>query len=70
MVLRRWAPGDVDALEGKLDAVGYGFFIPVFFVSSGMSLDLGSIADAPALPFATGRFSLVEEAIPLEAAAP
>ena len=28
------------------------------------------IADAPALPFATGRFSLVEEAIPLEAAAP
>jgi len=48
VVLRRWAPGDVDALEGKLDAVGYGFFIPVFFVSSGMSLDLGSIADAPA----------------------
>jgi len=48
VVLRRWAPGDVDALEHKLDAVGYGFFIPVFFVSSGMSLDLGSIADAPA----------------------
>jgi Kef-type K+ transport system membrane component KefB len=47
VVLRRWAPGDVDALEGKLDAVGYGFFIPVFFVSSGMGLDLGSIADAP-----------------------
>ena len=48
VVLRRWAPGDVDALENKLDAVGYGFFIPVFFVSSGMGLDLGSIADAPA----------------------
>ena len=48
VVLRRWAPGDVDALEDKLDAVGYGFFIPVFFVSSGMGLDLGSIADAPA----------------------
>ncbi len=48
VVLRRWAPGDVDALEGKLDALGYGFFIPVFFVSSGMGLDLGSIADAPA----------------------
>jgi hypothetical protein len=27
-VLRRWAPGDVHALEGKLDAVAYGFFIP------------------------------------------
>ena len=47
VVLRRWAPGDVHALESKLDAVGYGFFIPVFFVSSGMGLDLGSIAEAP-----------------------
>jgi len=48
VVLRRWAPGDVDALEDKLDAVGYGFFIPVFFVSSGMGLDLDSIKEAPA----------------------
>jgi len=47
VILRRWAPGDVAALEGKLDAVGYGFFIPVFFVSSGMGLDLASIRDAP-----------------------
>jgi Kef-type K+ transport system membrane component KefB len=47
VVLRRWAPGDVDALEHKLDAVGYGFFIPVFFVSSGMGLDLRSIVEAP-----------------------
>ncbi len=47
VVLRRWAPGDVRSLETKLDAVGYGFFIPVFFVSSGMNLDLDSIAKAP-----------------------
>jgi len=47
MVLRRWAPGDVHALEGKLDAIGYGFFIPVFFVASGMTLDVRSIAEAP-----------------------
>lgn len=47
MILRHWAPGDVGALEGKLDAVGYGFFIPVFFVSSGMSLDVDSIREAP-----------------------
>jgi Kef-type K+ transport system membrane component KefB len=40
IVLRRWVPGDVEALEGKLDAIGYGFFIPAFFVSSGMGLDL------------------------------
>jgi Kef-type K+ transport system membrane component KefB len=48
IVLRRWAPGDVHALEGKLDAVGYGFFIPLFFVASGMGLDIRSIAEAPA----------------------
>ena len=48
VVLRRWAPGDVHALEAKLDAVGYGFFIPVFFVTSGMSLDLHSITESPA----------------------
>jgi Kef-type K+ transport system membrane component KefB len=47
IVLRRWAPGDVEALEGKLDAIGYGFFIPLFFVASGMTLDVRSIASAP-----------------------
>ncbi len=47
MVLRRWHPGDVESLEKKLDAVGYGFFIPVFFVSSGMGLDVISIVESP-----------------------
>ncbi|HEY7607286.1 MAG TPA: cation:proton antiporter, partial [Actinomycetes bacterium] len=47
IVLRRWAPGDAHALEDKLDAIGYGFFIPLFFVASGMTLDVRSIAEAP-----------------------
>lgn len=47
VVLRRWAPGDVQSLEQKLDAVGYGFFIPIFFVTSGMGLDLRSIIHSP-----------------------
>ncbi|MGY1829413.1 cation:proton antiporter [Geodermatophilus sp. SYSU D01180] len=47
MVLRRWVGGAAPQLEAKLDAVGYGFFVPVFFVASGMALDLGSIAEAP-----------------------
>ncbi len=50
MVLRRWAPGDVGALERKLDVVGWGVFIPVFFVSSGMGLDIASLAARPILP--------------------
>ena len=47
IVLRRWSPADVHSLEGKLDTIGYGFFIPLFFVSSGMGLDIRSIAEAP-----------------------
>ncbi|MGW2092596.1 cation:proton antiporter domain-containing protein [Promicromonospora sukumoe] len=50
MVLRRWAPGDIGSLEKKLDAVAFGVFVPVFFVSSGMALDVASILAAPGLP--------------------
>ncbi|HEY5879973.1 MAG TPA: cation:proton antiporter, partial [Nakamurella sp.] len=48
MVLRSTAAGDTSELDEKLDAVGYGFFIPVFFVSSGMALDVLSIVENPA----------------------
>ncbi|MGQ0575799.1 MAG: cation:proton antiporter [Pseudonocardia sp.] len=47
MVLRRWSGGDAPVLEGKLDAIGYGFFVPIFFVYSGMVLDLRSVIAEP-----------------------
>ena len=50
MVLRRWTRRmgvAVTSLEEKLDALGYGFFIPVFFVTSGMTLDVKSIVLHP-----------------------
>ena len=50
MVLRRWTRRmgvAVAPLEEKLDALGYGFFIPVFFVTSGMTLDVKSIVQNP-----------------------
>jgi len=50
MVLRGWTQHlkmDTVSLEHKFDAVGYGLFIPIFFVSSGMSLDLKSISEDP-----------------------
>ncbi|HXZ65078.1 MAG TPA: cation:proton antiporter [Streptosporangiaceae bacterium] len=50
MVLRRWTRRidmDVRPLESKLEAVGYGVFIPLFFVSSGMTLDIRSIIENP-----------------------
>ena len=48
MVLRSTARSAGSELDEKLDAVGYGFFIPVFFVSSGMALDVLSIVENPA----------------------
>ena len=50
MVLRGWTRHlrmDTESLEHKFDAVGYGIFIPIFFVSSGMSLDLKAISQDP-----------------------
>ena len=50
IVLRVWTRRlnmDIEALEHKFDAVGYGIFIPIFFISSGMSLDLKSISQDP-----------------------
>jgi Kef-type K+ transport system membrane component KefB len=35
-------------LRIKLEALGYGFLIPVFFVTSGLRLDLGGLIDDPA----------------------
>ncbi|MGO4255015.1 cation:proton antiporter [Marmoricola sp. RAF53] len=47
-VLRLLGPQEgAAALEHKLDVIGYGFFIPIFFISSGMGLDIDSIAHAP-----------------------
>lgn len=33
--------------RAKLEAIGYGFLIPVFFVSSGLRLDLGGLIASP-----------------------
>jgi Kef-type K+ transport system membrane component KefB len=38
---------DVEVLESKLTAIGYGFLIPFFFVVSGVKVDLGALTDDP-----------------------
>ena len=67
MVLRSWTHHvsmDVTPLEGKLDAVGYGFFIPVFFVASGMTLDARSIIANPLRLFVFFVLLLVVRGLP------
>src|SRR5262249_23760910 len=34
---------DAHVLREKLEAIGFGFFIPVFFITSGMKLELASM---------------------------
>ncbi len=38
---------EVSVFESKLTAVGYGFFIPFFFVVSGINFDLDALGDTP-----------------------
>jgi Kef-type K+ transport system membrane component KefB len=37
---------ELEVLESKLSAVGYGFLIPFFFVTSGMNFDLDALLDS------------------------
>jgi Kef-type K+ transport system membrane component KefB len=56
MVLRAWTRRmniDATSLERKFDAVGHGVFIPIFFITSGMTLDL------PALSLDPGRMLIL-----------
>jgi Kef-type K+ transport system membrane component KefB len=50
IVLRIWTRRlnlDTENLERKFDTVGYGIFIPIFFISSGMTIDLNAITHSP-----------------------
>jgi len=66
MVLRRWAGKGLPTLEGKLDALGYGFFIPVFFVYSGMTMDLRSMVSAPLRVLMFAVLMLVVHVVPVQ----
>lgn len=48
-VLRFITPEGNVSLEAKLDAIGFGFLIPVFFVVSGAKIDLSAVAADPAM---------------------
>ena len=66
MVLRRWAGSGLPALEGKLDALGYGFFIPIFFVYSGMTMDLRSMVSAPLRVLMFAALMLLVHVVPAQ----
>lgn len=40
--------GEKAGLHDKLDAIGYGFFIPIFFINVGVNFDLRALLSSPA----------------------
>lgn len=48
-VLRYITPEGNVSLEAKLDAIGFGFLIPLFFIVSGAKIDISAIAADPAM---------------------
>jgi Kef-type K+ transport system membrane component KefB/Trk K+ transport system NAD-binding subunit len=44
VILSTFSPEEGSSLRVKLDAIGYGFFIPIFFINVGADLDLGALS--------------------------
>ena len=65
LVLRRWTRGHQPVLEQKLDTIGHGFFIPIFFVYSGMTMDLRGIVAAPLRTLLFVGVMLLVHAVPV-----
>ena len=40
LLLRDATPHDAEAIESKLEAIGFGFLVPVFFINTGVTFDL------------------------------
>ncbi len=50
MIVRLALKGrELQVFESKLTAVGFGFFVPFFFITSGIEFDLGALGSAEAL---------------------
>ena len=50
VIVRRFSPASSGSvLESKVQAIGFGFLIPVFFIVSGANLDIDSIIENPLL---------------------
>jgi Kef-type K+ transport system membrane component KefB len=48
-ILRRLLPQGHESLEIKLDGIAFGFLIPIFFITSGMAIDISAVIAKPGL---------------------
>ena len=66
-ILRYIIPDGSKSLEMKLEGVGYGFLIPVFFVVSGAAINVRAVAGRPALLVAFIVMLMLIRAVPVSA---
>jgi Kef-type K+ transport system membrane component KefB len=64
VVVRLFSAGeDAEVIRVKLEAIGFGFLIPIFFIVSGMKFDLDALIHDPAtllrVPIFLGLFFVV-----------
>lgn len=64
-ILRFVTPNGNHTLNLKLEGVGYGFLIPVFFVVSGASIDVKTVVSNPALLITFIIMLLLVRAVPI-----
>lgn len=64
-ILRFVTPNGNHTLNLKLEGVGYGFLIPVFFVVSGASIDVKAVVANPALLITFSIMLLLVRAVPI-----
>ncbi|MEV6313040.1 cation:proton antiporter [Streptomyces sp. NPDC051840] len=73
LVLRRAAPASSDQVLGKVEAMGFGFLVPLFYVVTGIEFDLAAlldnVADLMVVPLFLLLFLLVR-GVPVHVLAP
>lgn len=64
-ILRRALPAGDEKLEAKLDGLAFGLLIPVFFVTSGMAIEVSAVAENPAVLVAFLVLILLVRGVPV-----
>jgi Kef-type K+ transport system membrane component KefB len=64
-ILRRAFPGGDERLEAKLDGLAFGLLIPIFFIASGMSIDVSAVVAKPGVLLAFLVLILVVRGLPV-----
>ncbi|MDI9916230.1 cation:proton antiporter [Rhodococcus sp. IEGM 1379] len=64
-ILRRLMPEGDERLEIKLEGIAFGFLIPIFFITSGMAIDVSAVAANPVVLLAFLLLIIVVRGVPM-----